>query len=116
MKANNKNINETNFSSRPQASPENKSRGIMEKRPQINLVLKLRDLVGQSHILPQLIKNIEAEVEEGYNKNAIDLLKIIKEDADRIILQNNIQNVQKVYITKEQDEAADQYIEGIINE
>lgn len=116
MKANNKNINEITFGNKPQPPGENKSRGIMEKRPQINLVLKLRDLVGKSNILPQLIKNIEAEVEEGINKNAIDLLKIIKEDADRIIMQNNIQNVQKVYITKEQDEAADEYIEGIINE
>lgn len=116
-KANNKNIEELTFRNKPQPNPEKKSRGIMEKRPKVNLVLKLRDLIGKSKILPQLVKNIEEEVEEGYNKNAIELLKIVKEDADRILFnQNNTLNVQKIYVTPEQDKAADDYIEGIINE
>lgn len=116
-KANNKNLDKVNFKSRPLPSGDKVSRGIMEKRPKVNLVLKLRDLIGKSKILPQLVKNIEEEVEEGYNKNAIELLKIVKEDADRILFnQNNTVNVQKIYVTPEQDKAADDYIEGIINE
>lgn len=115
--ANNKDIDKLQFKVGESRDGAKIGNGIMSARPKINLVWTLRNLMAKANILPQLVQNIKEEVENGYNKNAIELLKIIKED-ERIgvSIQNSINNIQKVYVTPEQDKAATDYIENIINE
>ena len=111
----NKNPSEsTRFTSENQPSPESKSRGQVQRAKNMNILATARTLFESANILPGLIDNIQEEVQNGFNKNAIELLKIIKEpEKQKIELEGQI---QKIYITHEQQKKAMEHIAKTIND
>lgn len=102
------------FKKAPQNLNENKSLGKIEQAKKKNLLYTARTLYENADILPQMIDNIKNEVNMGENKNAIELLKVIKEPEEQKINLNG--QVQKVFITPEQQKEAEEHIKKMIEE
>lgn len=105
---------ECKFKKAPQNLDENKSKGQVELSKKKNLLYTARTLYENADILPQMIDNIKNEVNMGENKNAIELLKVIKEPEEQKINVNG--QVQKVFITPEQQKEAEEHIKKMIEE
>lgn len=101
------------FKKAPQNLDEKKSQGQIERSRKRNLLLTARTLYENADILPQMIDNIKNEVEMGMNKNAIELLKVIKEPEEQNI--NLKGQVQKVFITPEAQKEAEEHIKDFID-
>ena len=107
---------ERKFKKSPQGLDEAKSKGQVQRSKNNNLVCSARTLFDNAEILPQLIDNIKAEVEQGINKNAIDLLKVIKEpDTQDLHLSGGL-SVQKVFVDGETKQQTDEHIDKYIDE
>jgi len=104
------------FSKSPQNLDDKKSQGMIQARKEKNLIYTARTLYENSNILPKLIENIQNEVDNGNNKNAIELFKVIKEPEDKVINLNGDVGVKKVFITPEQRKAAINHINEVIND
>ena len=102
------------FKKAPQNLNENKSLGKIEQSKKKNLLYTARTLYENADILPQMIDNIKNEVNRGENKNAIELLRVIKEPEEQKINLNG--QVQKVFITPEQHKEAEEHIKKMIEE
>ena len=109
----NKNPSEnTRFTSNNQPSPESKSKGQVQRAKNMNILATARTLFESANILPDLIDNIQEEVQNGFNKNAIELLKIIKEPEKQTIELEG--QVQKIYVTKEEIKNVKDHIKEFI--
>ena len=102
------------FSTENQPSGESKSNGQIEKHKQVNVLLNAETLFEQRGILPKVIENINNQVEMGYNKDAIDLMKLFKKNENNTNI--NVQGVQKVFITENDIKETDKHIDDIIGE
>lgn len=91
------------------------SEGMIEKRKSQNLVFTARTLMEQANILPMLIDNIRQEVEEGYNKNALELFRLIKEpEAQQIDVKAAVAGIQKIYVSKKEESEVLNHIKEVI--
>ena len=104
----------TRFSSTNQPSEESKSKGQIERAKNKNILYTARTLFENANILPQMVQNIKEEVESGINKNAIELLKIIKEPEAQNINLNGGVEVQKVFIDAETKAEVKKHIKDFI--
>ncbi len=102
------------FSKSPQGLDEKKSQGQINLAKSNNILKSARTLFEAAEILPDLVDNIKEEVQHGINKNAIELLKIIKEPEEQTVKLEG--QVQKVYITPEQQIEAIEHINKTIND
>ena len=89
------------FDKSPQDLNDKKSQGMIEARKQKNLIMTARTLYESAEILPKLIDNIKEEVDNGLNKNAIELFKVLKEPEENTINLNGNVGVKKIYVTPE---------------
>lgn len=110
------NLKGNKFPKAPQGLDDKKSEGQIRLSKQNNIICTARTLFEASGILHKVIANIEEEVENGINKNAIELLKIIKEPETQNIKLDGGVEVQKVFITKEEKKETDKHIDDIIND
>ena len=65
---------------------EAKSQGQIKRSKSINILYTTRTLFANADILPELIDNIKIEVKNGNNKNALELLKVIKEPEEQKVI------------------------------
>lgn len=106
---------EAKFPNSPQGLDDKKSKGQIERARNTNLLCHARTLFSNADILPELIENVKEEVLNGNNKNAIELLKVIKEpEAQNINLNGGIE-VQKVFIDEKTQKNTDKHIDDFIN-
>lgn len=103
------------FPKSPQGLDEAKSSGQIQRAKNTNLICTARTLFENADILPDLINNVKKEVENGFNKNAINLLKVIKEPEDQNINLNGELGFKKVYIDAETRSQTDEHIDKLIN-
>lgn len=106
---------ECKFKKSPQGLDDAKSKGQIQRAKNNNLICTARTLFDNADILPDLINNVKEEVRNGINKNAIDLLKVIKEPETQEINLNGGLEVQKVFIDEKTKKKADEHIDDIIN-
>ena len=104
------------FSKSPQNLDEAKSQGMIEARKEKNLILSARTLYDNAEILPKLIDNIKNEVDNGINKNAIEMFKVLKEPEEKTINLNGEMGIKKIYITPKQRKEAINHITEVISE
>ena len=104
------------FDKSPQDLNDKKSQGMIEARKQKNLIMTARTLYESAEILPKLIDNIKEEVDNGLNKNAIELFKVLKEPEENTINLNGNVGVKKIYVTPEQRKNAIEHIHEVISE
>lgn len=103
------------FSSTYQPNPENISKGMIESRKKKLLLEQAREQFSKANIIPKLIKNIQYEVDEGINKNAIELLKILKEtETQQVNIKGAFAGVHKIFVTKEEDLEARKHIKDVL--
>lgn len=102
------------YSADNQPSGEAKSNGRIQKRAEVNVLLNAETLFDNKNILPQLIDNIKQQVNEGNNKDAIDLMKLFKKNDNSTNI--NVQGVQKIFVTQEELQEVDKHIDDIIGE
>lgn len=103
------------FSSTYQPNPDNISKGMIEARKKRLLLEEAREMFAKANILPQLIKNVKYEVEEGINKNAIELFKILKEEEAKCVnIKGAFAGVHKIYVTQQEEEEAKKHIRDVI--
>ena len=114
-KDNHKNLKGCKFKKAPQGLDEKKSEGQIERAKNTNLLCSARTLFQNADILPDLIANVKKEVLNGNNRNAIDLLKVIKEPEAQDINLNGGIEVQKVFIDEKTKKATDKHIDDFIN-
>ena len=103
------------FSKAPQGLDEKKSEGQIERAKNTNLLCSARTLFQNADILPDLIANVKQEVLNGNNKNAIDLLKVIKEPEAQDINLNGGIEVQKIFVEEKTKKQTDKHIDDFIN-
>ena len=70
----------TPFTKDNQPSPEAKSKGMVEKRKEENLLFTLRTQMHEYGIIQKVVKGIDQEIENGKLENAIKLVNIAKEN------------------------------------
>lgn len=102
------------YSKDNQPSGDVKSNGQIQKRAEINVLLNAETLFENKNILPQLIDNIKQQVDLGYNKDAIYLMKLFKKNENSTNI--NVQGVQKIFVTQEELQEVDKHIDDIIGE
>ena len=103
------------FPKAPQGLDDRKSEGQIERAKNTNLLCSARTLFQNADILPDLIANVKQEVLSGNNKNAIDLLKVIKEPEDQNINLNGGLEVQRVFIDEKTKKKTDDHIDKFID-
>ena len=92
----------------PQGFNEAKSRGQINLAKEKNLIKTLRTRIGETNIIENLVNGIAEETADGYYKNALKLLDIVKEPENNTTVNIN----QAVQVNKKDlDEAV-----NIINE
>lgn len=97
-----------------QPSGEAKSNGQIEKRKQVNVLLNAETLFDEKDILPTLIDNIKSAVENGNNRDALDLLKLFKKNETSTNV--NVQGVQKIFVTQDDINEVNKHIDDVIGE
>ncbi len=102
------------FPKAPQGLDEKKSQGQINLAKSNNILKSARTLFEAADILPDLVDNIKDEVQNGINKNALELLKIIKEPEEQSLKLEG--QVQKIFITPEQQKNAMEHINKMIND
>lgn len=105
----------TQFTTDKQPSNEAKSNGQIARSKKNNIICTARTLFEKAGILDKVMENISEEVKNGINRNAIEMLKIIKEPETQNIKLDGGVEVQKVFITKEEKNETDKHIDDIIN-
>lgn len=99
-----------------QPSAEAKSQGWLKKRKEENILLTLRTEIQKYGILQKVVKTINGELAEGSVKNALELLKMAKEnEAQEQKISGNLE-IQKVYITAEEQKETLEHIKNVIDE
>lgn len=81
---------------------EAKSRGMINLSKERNLLKTLRTRIGETNLLENLVNGIVEETEEGYYKNALKLLEIVKEPENNTTVNIN----QAVQVNKKDVEDA----------
>ena len=102
------------FKKAPQNLEEQKSKGQIKKRQECNILSHIRTNIQERDIIGKTFDVIEAELESGISKNAIDILKIAKENEKQDINLTGGVEVQKVYVTKEEQEEVKKHIDEMI--
>lgn len=105
----------TRFTTDNQPSNESKSNGQIERSRKNNIICTARTLFESAGILDKVIENISEEVQNGNNRNAIEMLKIIKEPETQNIKLDGGVEVQKVFIDEKVKKKTDKHIDDFIN-
>ena len=95
---------------------EAKSRGQIKRRQEYNILAHIRSNIEDRNIISKTFDVIECELEAGMTKNAIEVLKIAKENEKQDINLTGGVEVQKVYITPEQQQQALEHIKKVIDD
>ena len=95
---------------------EAKSRGQIKRRQEYNILAHIRSNIEDRNIISKTFDVIECELEAGMTKNAIEVLKIAKENEKQDINLTGGVEVQKVYITPEQQQQALEHIKKAIDD
>lgn len=93
-----------------------KSEGKIEQSKIKNMLYTARTLYDNAEILPQLVTNIQKEVEAGKNDNAIKFFGLIKENETQNINLNGGVEVQKVFIDSKTKKCTDKHIDDFLND
>ncbi len=104
------------FKKSPQDINEAKSRGQIKRRQEYNILAHIRSNIEDRNIISKTFDVIEYELEVGMTKNAIEVLKIAKENEKQDINLTGGVEVQKVYITPEQQQEALEHIKQVIDD
>lgn len=102
------------FPKAPQGLDDKKSKGQINLAKNNNIICTARTLFEASEILPELINNIQEEVQNGLNKNALELLKIIKEPEQQNIKIDGGAVVQKVFVTEKELKEVREHIASVV--
>lgn len=95
---------------------EAKSRGQIKRRQEYNIIAHIRSNIEDRKIISKTFDVIECELEAGMTKNAIEVLKIAKENEKQDINLMGGVEVQKVYVTPEQQQQALEHIKKVIDD
>ena len=95
---------------------EAKSRGQIKRRQEYNILAHIRSNIEDRNIISKTFDVIECELEAGMTKNAIEVLRIAKENEKQDINLTGGVEVQKVYITPEQQQQALEHIKKVIDD
>ena len=96
------------FPKAPQGLDEKKSRGQINLALENNIIKTLRTRISETNILEDLVNGVAQEAKEGFYKNALKLVEIVKEPESNTVVNIN----QAVQVNKKNiDEAV-----NIINE
>lgn len=95
---------------------EAKSRGQIKRRQEYNILAHIRSNIEDRNIISKTFDVIECELEAGMTKNAIEVLKIAKENEKQDINVTGGVEVQKVYVTPEQQQQALEHIKKVIDD
>ena len=95
---------------------EAKSRGQIKRRQEYNILAHIRSNIEDRNIISKTFDVIEHELEAGMTKNAIEVLKIAKENEKQDINLTGGVEVQKVYVTPEQQQQALEHIKKVIDD
>ena len=95
---------------------EAKSRGQIKRRQEYNILAHIRSNIEDRNIISKTFDVIECELEAGMTKNAIEVLKIAKENEKQDINLTGGVEVQKVYVTPEQQQQALEHIKKVIDD
>ena len=95
---------------------EAKSRGQIKRRQEYNILAHIRSNIEDRNIISKTFDAIECELEAGMTKNAIEVLKIAKENEKQDINLTGGVEVQKVYVTPEQQQEALEHIKKVIDD
>lgn len=96
------------FPKAPQGLNEAKSRGMRNFAIENNLIKTLRTRIGETNLLEDLVQGVAQEAKDGFYKNALKLVEIVKEPENNTTVNIN----QAVQVNKKNiDEAV-----NIINE
>ena len=96
------------FPKAPQGLDEKKSRGQINLALENNIIKTLRTRISETNILEDLVNGVAQEAKEGFYKNALKLVEIVKEPENNTVVNIN----QAVQVNKKNiDEAV-----NIINE
>lgn len=109
-----KNLKGHKFPKSPQGLDDKKSQGQINLAKNNNIISSARTLFQSANILPELIDKVQQEVQDGYTKNAIELLKILKEPEKQTVELEG--QVQKIYVTPDQQKKAMEHIAKTIND
>ena len=105
----------TQFSKDNQPSTESKSKGQINLAKERNILQTLRTSVNGYDLTQKTVKVIAQEVANGDVRNAIKLLSIIKENEVQEIKNTGSIEVQKVFVTKEEQKEIDKSIDDVID-
>ncbi len=105
-----------NFEKAPQNLNEAKSKGQIKKRQEYNILAHIRSNIEDRNIISKTFDVIECELEAGMTKNAIEVLKIAKENEKQDINLTGGVEVQKVYVTPEQQKETLEHIKQVIDD
>lgn len=98
----------TQFKKAPQGLDEAKSKGQVNLSIENNIIKTLRTRIKEAGLVENVVNGVKEETENGYYKNAIKLLEIVKEPESTTTVNIN----QAVQVNKKEiDEAV-----NIINE
>ena len=95
---------------------EAKSRGQIKRRQEYNILAHIRSNIEDRNIISKTFDVIECELEAGMTKNAIEVLRIAKENEKQDINLTGGVEVQKVYVTPEQQQQALEHIKKVIDD
>lgn len=112
----NKNKPTNAFKKSPQDLNEAKSRGQIKRRQEYNILAHIRSNIEDRNIIGKTFDVIESELEAGMPKNAIEVIKIAKENEKQDINLTGGVEVQKVYVTPEQQQQALEHIKKVIDD
>ena len=104
------------FKKSPQDMDEAKSRGQIKRRQEYNILAHIRSNIEDRNIISKTFDVIECELEAGMTKSAIEVLKIAKENEKQDINLTGGVEVQKVYVTPEQQQEALEHIKKVIDD
>lgn len=104
------------FSKAPQGLDDKKSQGQINRSKELNILSHIRSNIHDRNIISKTFDVIETELEAGITKNAIEVLKIAKENEKQDINLTGGVEVQKVYITPEQQKEALEHIKNVIDD
>lgn len=104
------------FSKDYQPSPEAKSKGKLISWQHKDMCKMLFEKLYKLGAFDLVTEKAIEQAEEGDLKSLLELIKITKDNTNQTQIINAMQNnVQKVYVTKQQEKDANKHIEDIIN-
>lgn len=102
------------FKKSPQGLDEKKSQGLIERSKELNILSHIRSNIHDRSIISKTFDVIEVELESGITKNAIELLKIAKENEKQDIKLSGDVGVQKIFVTQKEVKEVNKHIDDII--